>query len=421
MDNKKGLAQHTVFYIMANGVEASVPFLLAPILTRTLDQTDYGIWVLFITYATFLRPFIGLTAQDAIRMRFYDFDQKQLEQFTHTLFFVMLGVMAIGAAVALLFRDTLAAISAFPAEWVVSIVIAAFLFEMFYSVLALQQFHGRHVAFFTIQVIQAVLSLGFISALLLSGWSWEGVVVGRMLGLACAVLVALVMLGYRPAKMFRVPRRSFYRSIAKFGLFYAPSGMVIMAMALLDKLIAVHFLGVEAGALYGIAALFASAFWVLNNSFLLAWTPWLFRHLRGIGAEDEREILTVSMLYFVIATLAAGAILLVSLWIAPLLLGARFHEAIPLMPYIMLAILLQGFFMHNMKFLHHDKRILLMSLLSFFALGLNAVLSVSWVSSMGVAGIMIATAVSFGAAFLLSGALLVSTHLHRRKGAMSVV
>ena len=77
---KRLIALQSVFYGFANGIEALVPFLLAPILTRSLDPTEYGLWVLFVTYSTFLRPIIGLTSQDAIRMRFYDFDQEQLDQ-----------------------------------------------------------------------------------------------------------------------------------------------------------------------------------------------------------------------------------------------------------------------------------------------------------------------------------------------------
>ena len=95
---KKFLAMQSLFYAVANSIEAMVPFLLAPVLTRTLDPTAYGIWVLFITYETFLRPIVGLTTQDAIRMRFYDFDQKQLDQFTHTVLFVMLTMAVVVSA-----------------------------------------------------------------------------------------------------------------------------------------------------------------------------------------------------------------------------------------------------------------------------------------------------------------------------------
>ena len=67
---KKFLALQSLFYAFANSIEALVPFLLAPILTRMLDPSGYGVWVLFVTYATFMRPVVGLTTQDAIRMRF---------------------------------------------------------------------------------------------------------------------------------------------------------------------------------------------------------------------------------------------------------------------------------------------------------------------------------------------------------------
>ncbi len=69
---------------------------------------------------------------------------------------------------------------------------------------------------------------------------------------------------------------------------------------------AAHYLGVEASAMYGVAALFASAFWVANQSFVLAWTPWLFRKLKAAPTEGLREVISVSILYFVLAAIAAG-------------------------------------------------------------------------------------------------------------------
>ncbi|MXQ09367.1 oligosaccharide flippase family protein [Alphaproteobacteria bacterium GH1-50] len=422
MKTKRTLAKQSLFYAVANGVEAMVPFLLAPLLTRMLAPAEYGIWVLFVTYATFLRPFIGLTVQDAIRMRFYDFDEGQLDRFVRTAFFIMTAVMVTGAGLAYVFRDFLAVMTQFPAVWMVSIVVAAFLFEAFYTALALHQFHGRRMMFLYTQIIQAALSLVFILAFLLAGWGWQGVILGRMASLALSVVISLGMLGYRPTGFLRLPERSFYRNIAGFGVLYVPSGMVIMAMAMIDKVAAAHFLGVAASALYGVAALFASAYWVVNNSFLLAWTPWLFRRLKTDEPGRLTEVLSVSGLYFVTATLAAGAIYALSIWVAPVLLGEAFHEAIPLTKYIMLAILLQGFFMHNMKFLHQEKAIVVMSVCSLLAIVMNLWLTILWAPEGGVRGIMLATAVSFGATFILSG-ILVLAHLagSNNTGAKQVV
>jgi O-antigen/teichoic acid export membrane protein len=418
---KKFLAMQSLFYAIANSIEALVPFLLAPILTRMLDPTGYGIWVLFITYATFLRPIVGLTTQDAIRMRFYDFDKKQLDQFTYTAVFVMAVMAVIVSALTLLFADALASVAMFPASWLVSVVVAAFLFEVFYTALALQQFHNRRKAFLLTQIVQAVLSMIFITAFLLAGWDWRGVVIGRMLGMAVATFISLWSLGYSPPSFLRIPPRSFYRDIASFGVVYWPAGMVIMAVAMTDRVVAAHYLGVEASAMFGVAALFASAFWIVNYSFVLAWTPWLFRKLKAAPTEGLREVVSVSMLYFVLASIAAVGFYFVSLLVAPILLGEAFHSAIPLMKYIMLAIVLQGFFIHNMKFLHFDKSIGVMSACSALTIALNLWLAILWAPGMGIRGIMLATAGSFGATFLISGMLVVARYVNFQQGVKAVV
>ncbi|WP_417592007.1 lipopolysaccharide biosynthesis protein [Parasphingorhabdus sp.] len=421
LKGKAFLAVQSLFYAIANSIEALVPLLLAPILTRILAPAEYGIWVLFITYATFLRPIVGLTTQDAIRMRFYDFDQKQLDQFTHTALFVMI-LMAVGVStLTFIFRDVLATLAKFPADWLVSVVVAALLFEVFYTALALHQFHNRRRAFLMTQVIQAVLSISLISAFLLGGWDWRGVILGRILGMTTAILISLWALGYRPSFFFRLPPRSFYRDIAKFGIIYWPSGMVIMAVAMTDKVVAAHYLGVSASAMYGVAALFASAFWVINHSFVMAWTPWLFRKLKVVQSEGLGEVLSVSMLYFLFAAIAGLSFYLVSLYVAPILLGEAFHSAIPLIRYIMVAIVLQGFFMHNMKFLHFDKDIRVMSLCSALTIALNIWLSILWAPTMGIHGIMLGTIAAFGLTFLISGSIVLARYIKPREAAESAV
>jgi len=421
LNAKKFLALQSLFYAFANSIEALVPLLLAPILTRMLDPTGYGIWVLFITYATFMRPIVGLTTQDAIRMRFLDFDQKQLDQFTHTALFVMVVLAIFVSLVTVVFGELIETATKFPEAWLVSIVVAALLYEVFYTVLALQQFHNRRKQFLATQVIQAVLSMAFIVMFLSAGWDWRGVVLGRMLGMAIAAAYSLRSLGFTLPTLFKVPERSFYRNIASFGVVYWPAGAVVMVVGTTDKVVAAHYLGVEASAMYGVAALFASAFWMVNYSFVMAWTPWLFRKLKAAATDGLQEVASVSILYFVLASLAAIVFYFFAVFFAPILLGEAFHTAIPLLQYIMIAIVLQGFFMHNMKFLHYDKRIELMSITSGVTIGLNILLSILWAQSMGIRGIMLATAVSFGAAFLISGVLVLARYMNLRKGATSVV
>ena len=416
----KFLAVQSIFYGLANCIEASVPFLLAPILTRMLDPTGYGVWVLFITYATLVRPMVGLTIQDAIRMRFYDLEKKQLDQFVHTALFVMVLLASVVTAGTILLGDAIAVVTKFPEAWLAAIIVAAFLFEAFYTCLALMQFQNERKAFLTTQVLQAVLSMAFIVAFLVSGWDWRGVVIGRMLGMGIAILFSLRSLGYTTPSMLRIPKRTYYRNIAGFGILYWPAGAVVMVVATIGKVGAAHYLGIEASAMYGVAALFASAFWIVNHSFVLAWTPWLFRRLNVADSEGMREVTSISILYFVLAALAATAFYFFARLVAPILLGEAFHTAIPLLKYVMPAIVLQGYFMHNMKFLHYEKRVAMMSASSIATILLCLGLTMRWAQTMGIEGIMLAWAVSFGAAFFMTGVFVLLRHIKFGQGARVV-
>jgi len=130
---------------------------------------------------------------------------------------------------------------------------------------------------------------------------------------------------------------------------------------------------------------------------------------------------SVSALYFLVASIAGLGFYFVSLFAAPIVLGEAFHEAIPLLKYIMPAIVLQGFFMHNMKFLHFDKDVILMSACSTLTIVTNIWLSVSWAMTMGIEGIMLAMAVSFGATFLISGILVLIRYANVQERAKAVV
>ena len=116
----KNLAGISIFYSLANSLEAISPFFLAIILTRFLQPDEYGIWVLFLSLVAFSRPFVNLTIQDALRMNFYEMDEARRGTFVVSAFYLSSGATMLLGLGALLFGDTLSAWLKFPAGWVIS-------------------------------------------------------------------------------------------------------------------------------------------------------------------------------------------------------------------------------------------------------------------------------------------------------------
>ncbi|MGI9463854.1 MAG: lipopolysaccharide biosynthesis protein [Aestuariivirgaceae bacterium] len=402
----KKLAQNSAFYTFANSIEAFSPFLLAIILTRLLTPGEYGVWVLFIALVTFLRPVVNLTIQDALRMHFYEMDEPERASFVWSSFCLTSICTAAIVVATVVFAVPLSAAVSFPVEWLVSIPIAAYLFATFYFLLAYNQFAHDRRRFLGLHVIQTAASLAFISVLVFNGWSWPGVVIGKIAGLAvgCAAGIFWLFAGLHFADTIRQPPQ--LRRLARFGLLYLPTGMGLVAIPLTDRLIVTHVLGLAENGLYGVAALFGTAVFVVINGILHAWMPWLFRNLPD-WHNRRREIIIVSAVFLGLLPIGGFIASVLAQPIAPWIIGSGFTAAFVMIPWAIAGTVSMGFFFHNQAYLHFKKAVLPMSLSSATCITLNAIFSYYGAIHYGVTGVFAATIGAFLVAGLISASFII--------------
>jgi len=394
------LGQSSVFYTFANAIEAIAPFLLAIIVTRLLSPSEYGIWVLFIALVTFLRPIVSFSLQDALRMRFYDMDDHELASFVWSFFFLIsVGTLCL-VLVLTVYKETLEKALDLPADWLPTIVVMSYFFANFYFLLAYNQFSRRPAHFLTLHIIQTVASLGIISALVSGDWGWTGIVLGKVLGLATATALGAFWLNRElPIEAARTEKPAL-TPLLKFGLVYLPAGMGLVAIPLTDRLIVTQVLSLAENGFYGVASLFGVAVFVAINGILYAWMPWLFKRLKELPSSAP-EIRLVSVIFFLVLPLGGLLAYLISIPIAPIVIGGRFDSAFPLIPWAIAGSVAMGFFFHWQTFLLSEKAILEMSISSCLCIVSNAVFSYYGAIHFGLTGVFAATI----AAFLLSASL----------------
>jgi len=402
-DLLKKLSQNSAFYTFANSIEALSPFLLAIILTRQLTPAEFGVWVLFIALVTFLRPLVNLTIQDALRMHFFEMDDTERARFVWSALCLSLVCAAVFIGIALLLAQPLSVALKLPAEWLVTIPLAALLYATFYFLLAYNQFAHIRRRFLGLHVVQTAASLVFIAILVLNGWGWSGVVIGKIGGLAVGCTLGAVWLARSLPiqRVFAQPPQ--IMRLAKFGLLYLPTGMGLVAIPLTDRLIVTHILGMAENGLYGVAALFGVAVFVAINGILHAWMPWLFRSLAN-WPGSRREIFGVSLIFFAVLPLGGFIAYLIAMPLAPIVIGNQFDGAFHMIPWAIAGTVSMGFFFHNQAFLLYRKAIFPMSVSSLSCIILNAVLSYYGALKYGVTGVLAATIGAFLIAALISAA-----------------
>ena len=397
------LAGISLFYSFANSIEALSPFFLAILLTRFLAPEDYGIWVLFLSLVGFLRPIVNLTIQDALKMQFYEMDRQKQATFVVSALYISIGSALALALVTVLFNDSLSALVSFPAPWLISIVVATYLNVNFYFILAFNQFAEKRSRFIALQFVQSLSSLAIIATLVFLGWSWQGVILGKIAGLGIACLVGFVWLAEELRLDLRTACRDQMKSLIRFGLLYLPTGFGLVAVPLTDRLIISHVLGLGENGLYGVASLFGSALFVAINGFLHAWMPWLFKRLGELQANYRKEVTSVSLSFILLLPALGIFFYLVSMIAAPYLIGPSFAKSFDLIPWAIAGTVAMGYFYHNQAFLHLRKAVLPMSISSLSCILLNVYLSYYGAILYGVAGVLAATIAAFAVSSVISG------------------
>lgn len=399
----KRLAGISIFYSFANSIEALSPFFLAILLTRFLEPEEYGIWVLFVSLVAFLRPVVNLTIQDALKMHFYEMDKAKRSAFVVSAFYISSGSTLLLGLAAVLFKDALGAAVKFPAPWVISIVLTTYLFVNFYFVLAFNQFAEKRRHFIALQFVQSLLGFAVIAVLVYLGWGWQGVILGKIVGLIVACLLGYAWLSDELNLSIKTPCKSQVRELVKFGLLYLPTGFGLVAVPLTDRLIISHLLGLGENGLYGVAALFGSALFVAINGFLHAWMPWLFQQLGKPQGDYRKEIAVISTSFLLLLPVAGMVFYLVALVAAPILIGPSFAASFSLIHWAIAGTVAMGYFFHNQAFLHFKKAVVPMSISSLSCILLNLYFSYYGAILYGVAGVLAATIAAFAVAALISG------------------
>lgn len=392
----------SIIYALANSIEALAPFVLSVVLTRKLSTDEYGVWVLFIALFTFLRPVISLSVHDALKMHYFEMERKSLSEFILSSAFLASSITLLLACLSILGKGQLSVWLKFPEEWIVSIVLTAYLYSIFHFLLTFNQFENNKKRFILLHVIQSGISILMAITLVIYGWSWKGAIIGKSSGLLIAAGFGAIWL-VRDIR-FRINEKVIlkFKELIKFGVHYLPTGLSLVLVPLTDRMIITHFLGLSQNGLYGVAALFGSAFFIAINGFLYAWMPWLFRRLMKYDLRNQAEIRLVSFSFLLLLPVVAFGFYFFCMLVAPFIIGSSFYNAFELIPWVLSAVVMQGYFLHNQAFLLFKKYAVIISSCSFLCVILNIVLSYLWALSYGVKGVIVATAVSYLVSAIIS-------------------
>ena len=331
-------------YTMSNVLNAALPFLLVPVLTRMLTPADYGIVAMFGIVVNAFAAFTGLNSNSAVTVRYFELSPERFREYLGACFAILAG-STLGLVILLI--PALTSIERWtqvPSVWLLLAVVVAVSQYVVSIRLIIWQVARRPWSYGGLVVGQS--AIGFATAILLVvvvGLSWEGAAAGQLLGALAAAALALTLL-MRGGEV--VPRASMadVKDALRYGIPLVPHIVGGLMISSIDRLLIVNLLGVSQAGIYMVALQVGMALGVLTASFNKAYLPWLLGRLTTSDEARDVRIVLGTYSYFLVVLLFATALALLAPLLLTVLVGDEFRVAASAVKYVAFAYAFGGMY-----------------------------------------------------------------------------
>lgn len=374
-------------YLGANVLNAGIPLLLMPILTRVLSPADYGTIAMFSIVLSVFGAFTGLSVHGAVSVRYFQLDKQALAQYIGACVAILLASTTTVLFLVVLLDHILVDLTGVPADWLlVAVVLSSFQF-LGNIRLALWQASGAASSYGKYQVCQSLLNAGLSLALILIvGMAWEGRVIAQSIALTLFGLIAVSLLwreGFLrwPAK-WKIPTVD----ALKFGVPLIPHALGALLIVAVDRFVIVNMLDIAQAGIYMVALQLGQVIGLFTESFSKAYAPWLMEKLAQDSDAVRQKIVRGTYAYFVFVPMAALAAGMAARWVLPFFVGKDFQEADSLVIYMALGFAFGGCYYMVTNYIFFQSKTKLLALVTFSAGLINIPLMIYLIRDNGLVG-----------------------------------
>lgn len=374
-------------YAGANVASAAVPFLLLPLLTRVLAPAEYGHIVAFSLLVTFCTPFAGLSMHSAVGVAWFTIPRAEIPAYNGTALALAISTtLLVALLVALVVTTVPSLVADLPAPWAAAAALTAGANVILQCRLVLWQSQQRPFRNAILQVTASVLNVGLsLIAVLWLGWGAGGRNAGIALSAVAMASVSLMIFTLSRDAVWSIRADNLKHQIG-YGLPLVPHVLAGVLLATIDRWMVSTQLGPKVLGIYGAGAQLGMVMTILADAFVKAYNPWLYAKLGSGNASDRLRV--VGAIY-----VAAPAFLCLAIgvnlglhWTSGLLLGARYAEAVRMLPWFVLGGAFSGVYFCTSSIYFFRGRTGLLASSTVSAAAIGSVVVWGLVSSLGMQG-----------------------------------
>jgi O-antigen/teichoic acid export membrane protein len=396
------LKKQILSYSGVNIINASVPFLLLPILTEYLSPSDYGILSLVQLLMALTFPIV-LNAQSLITIEYSNLSFNKFKKLISSiLFFAFLGFVVLELGFYLL-SDYIYEYFFLPDRLL--FFIPVFLLFQVIPMLIPFVFQAKKQPFnfgkfkVSLTIVNIGLSLFFVTYL---NYGWEGRLWGIVGSFALFNLIGLYMLNKIDLLSFTIDKESIIQ-VFRYGLPLIPHAIAAVLISGSSRFFLADILGVKEVGLFAVSFQVASSIFIIMSSINLAWSPYLFERLNKTPTMDIKLKLIKQtyqiMLFMIIVVLV---FLVFSQFIFHVLIDESYHSGLLLSRILAIGFLFQGFYFMFTNYIFYSKKTKYLSFITLFSSIIVVLSNLYFINLIGILGAAYALVISYMVLCLLT-------------------
>lgn len=352
-------------YALTNIITSSIPFLLLPVFTRYLSPHDYGIVSTFQILVSFIAPFIGLSLNGAISVKYYDNSGVDLPKYIANCMIIFFISSIITSTMLWLYTESISKLMTFPADWLWSIIVVSLGQFLVQVVLTLWQIRMKPVPYGIFQVLQTILNLVLAFVLVVTlKMNWQGRIIAQICCDGTFGIIALTILYKNDWLKFKY-EKSYIVSALKYGVPLIPHALAGWAMVAVDRVFINKMIGVADTGIYTVGSQIAMILALLETSFNNAWVPWLFHNLSTGDYAIKLKIVKITYIYVALMILLSLFLSLSAQWFMKFIVGKEFYGSVRFIFWLALGKGIYAMYFMTCNYLLYCNRTVLLAFATF--------------------------------------------------------
>ena len=402
---KSSLVKNSMVYVITDGINNAIPFVLLPFISRYLTPADYGIVSNFNVLIQVLSVFVYLASAGIIPVMFFKTDKEDLKAYVSNMLALNTIVSLICLLIIFLFSKPLNDGLGFSLLYQIFAVICVWFTSIAYLNLVLWRCEESPLKFGLFQISQSTINaLTTVLLVIVLLLSWQGRVYSMFLSGVIMGIISLYVLYKRGYLVFHISQKHMMKIII-FGLPLIPHALSFWFKSGANKLLLSNMCGLSDNGLYSVAMTWGAVVSICITAFSNSYSPWLFKRLATFDKDKEgtlfEQIKLVKMIWLslILIFVLVGIVYLISYYLTYVIYPQSYYGSLEYLPMIMIGQAFSGGYILFVCFCHYTLNTKVLGAITFSISILQVLFSYILIKVSGPVGVAYSSALASALTF----------------------